>query len=111
MILANNPDTALDWDDFLDAVDNDKSLLLQLNEVIMNYQQKNELFNDGGDSGEKKTLSVSELYAILTLRLHFPPEYVLDKMELYEVKAIMDYEYLAYKDSWEQSRLVAYMIA
>ncbi|MBD5225825.1 MAG: hypothetical protein HDS68_07705 [Bacteroidales bacterium] len=55
MILANNPDTALDWDDFLDAVDNDKSLLLQLNEVIMNYQQKNELFNDGGDSGEKKS--------------------------------------------------------
>lgn len=32
-------------------------------------------------------------------------------MELYEVKAVMDYEYLAYKDSWEQSRLVAYMIA
>ena len=55
MILANNPDTALDWDDFLDAVDNDKSLLLQLNEVIMDYQQKNELFNDGGDSGEKKS--------------------------------------------------------
>lgn len=23
----------------------------------------------------------------------------------------MDYEYLAYKDSWEQSRLIAYMIA
>lgn len=23
----------------------------------------------------------------------------------------MDYEYFAYKDSWEQSRLVAYMIA
>ena len=32
-------------------------------------------------------------------------------MELYEVKAVMDYEYLAYKDSWEQSRLIAYMIA
>lgn len=32
-------------------------------------------------------------------------------MELYEVKAIMDYDYLAYKDSWEQSRLVAYMVA
>lgn len=30
---------------------------------------------------------------------------------MYEVKAIMDYEYFAYKDSWEQSRLVAYMIA
>lgn len=32
-------------------------------------------------------------------------------MELYEVKAVMDYECLAYKDSWEQSRLIAYMIA
>lgn len=32
-------------------------------------------------------------------------------MELYEVKAVMDYEYLAYKDSWEQARLISYMIA
>ncbi len=32
-------------------------------------------------------------------------------MELYEVKAVMQYEYLAYKDSWEQARLIAYMIA
>lgn len=32
-------------------------------------------------------------------------------MELYEVKAVMEYEYLSYKDSWEQSRLIAYMIA
>lgn len=32
-------------------------------------------------------------------------------MELYEVKAVMEYEYLSYKDNWEQSRLIAYMIA
>lgn len=32
-------------------------------------------------------------------------------MELYEAKAIMDYEYLVYKDGWEQARLIAYMIA
>lgn len=30
---------------------------------------------------------------------------------MYEVKAIMDYEYLSHKDSWEQSRLIAYMVA
>lgn len=32
-------------------------------------------------------------------------------MEMYEIRAIMDYEYLAHKDSWEQARLVAYLIA
>jgi len=31
MILANNPDTTLDWDEFLDAMDNDISLITQLN--------------------------------------------------------------------------------
>lgn len=30
---------------------------------------------------------------------------------MYEVRAIMDYEYLAHKDSWEQARLVAYLVA
>lgn len=32
-------------------------------------------------------------------------------MEMYEVKAIMDYAYYAHKDEWEQSRLVAWMVA
>jgi len=35
------------------------------------------------------------------MKLHYPPEYVMDKMELYEVKAIMEYEYYASKESWE----------
>lgn len=48
---------------------------------------------------------------MLTLRLHYPPNYVLDQMEMYEVRAVMDYEYLAHKDSWEQARLVAYLVA
>lgn len=30
---------------------------------------------------------------------------------MYEVKAIMDYDYYSYKDSWEQARLIAYMVA
>lgn len=35
----------------------------------------------------------------------------MDEMEMYEVRAVMDYEYLAHKDSWEQARLVAYLVA
>lgn len=112
MILANNPDNVLDWDEFLDALDGDKELLSQLTKLVDDYQKKDSIFEQvDTTSGEKKKLSVSELYALLTLRLHYPPNYVMDEMEMYEIRAVMDYEYLAHKDSWEQARLVAYLVA
>lgn len=30
---------------------------------------------------------------------------------MYEIQAAMNYEYYAHKDSWEQARLIAYLIA
>lgn len=48
---------------------------------------------------------------MLVLKYHLSPDYVLDNMELYEVNALMKYEYYAHKDSWEQARLIAYMVA
>lgn len=32
-------------------------------------------------------------------------------MQMYEVRAVMNYQHLANKDSWEQARLIAYIIA
>lgn len=32
-------------------------------------------------------------------------------MEIYEVQAAMKYDYYAHKDDWEQTRLLAYIIA
>lgn len=56
MILANNPDTPLDWDEYIDAMDNDASLLGQLNKIIADSQKKNELFDEVTDeNGEKKS--------------------------------------------------------
>ena len=56
MILANNPDTPLDWDEFIDAMDNDVSLIGQLNKIIADSQKKNELFDEvTEDNGEKKS--------------------------------------------------------
>lgn len=53
MILANNED-ALSWDDFLDAVDNDSSLISQLTSIINDYQKKDSIFT-ADESGEKKS--------------------------------------------------------
>lgn len=52
MILANNPDNVLEWDDFVDALDADPKLYEKINKVVMNQQKKNDLLDDG--EGEKE---------------------------------------------------------
>ena len=39
------------------------------------------------------------------------PEYVLDQMKVYEINALMKYNYYSYKDNWEQARFIAYVTA
>ena len=43
--------------------------------------------------------------------LGIAPDYVLDKMEMYEVNALIKNQYRRHKDDWEQARLIAYLIA
>jgi hypothetical protein len=45
------------------------------------------------------------------LRLGIAPDYVLDKMQMYEVHTLLEYEYYKHKDSWEQSRFISYITA
>lgn len=54
---------------------------------------------------------MSEIYSMLVLRHGLSPQYVLDEMETYEIKALMNCEYYSHKDDWEQARLIAFMIA
>lgn len=54
MILANNPDDVLDWDQFLNAIDNDPTLFTQINSTVEDSQKKDELFNNEETTGEKK---------------------------------------------------------
>lgn len=55
MILANNPDSPLDWDDFIDALDNDRNLMKQLTKVVEDYQKQDSIFNSDESDGEKKS--------------------------------------------------------
>lgn len=39
------------------------------------------------------------------------PEYVLDRMEFYEMECLMENFQNKKKDSWEQARMISYLIA
>lgn len=55
LLLANNPDNVLDWDEFLDALDSDATLMQQLTKVVEDYQKKDNIFNDDSGSTQKKS--------------------------------------------------------
>jgi hypothetical protein len=54
MILANNPDNPLSWDEFIDALDNDKTLLKQLSKVVEDYQKQDNIFDVSDDNSKEK---------------------------------------------------------
>lgn len=60
IILANNPDNVLQWDDFLNELDDNPNLLLEMNKVIDEHNKQSELFeeenaDDNVDNEEKKS--------------------------------------------------------
>ena len=54
MILANNPDNILDWNDFIDALDNDPNLFKQLTEISNSFTKKDSMFQQDEDGKSKK---------------------------------------------------------
>lgn len=55
ILLACNPDTPLQWDDFMDAVDRDDSLITDINSILTDAAKvENLLENEAADDGDKK---------------------------------------------------------
>lgn len=52
MILASNKDKVLDWNDFLDAVDENPNLMLEMNKTLKEQENFDNLFNNS--NGEEK---------------------------------------------------------
>lgn len=56
LILANNPDTTLEFDELCDALDEDMSIMTQLNTLLAQAQKRNSIFNESDEAdGEKKS--------------------------------------------------------
>lgn len=51
------------------------------------------------------------MYSILVLQCGISPEYVLDKMQFYEIQCLMDNLWRKDKEGWEQTRVMGYITA
>lgn len=45
----------------------------------------------------------------MVLDFGLAPDYVLDKIESYEIESLMSHSYYRHKESWEQARLISYL--
>lgn len=56
MILANNKDDILDWDDYINAMDEDPTLFKRMSDIIEEQQKKDNLFSneEKNKKGSKK---------------------------------------------------------
>lgn len=53
MILANNPDNILDWDVFLNCIDDNPNLFQEMNDIVNDEEKKNKVFDK--KEGKAKT--------------------------------------------------------
>ena len=53
MILANNRDDILSWDDFIDALDEDPTLFKRMSDIIEEQQKKDNLFTNKEEKPKK----------------------------------------------------------
>lgn len=56
-------------------------------------------------------MTINEVYTALVIEGGLEPEYVLDKMQMYELESLMTNIHKKHKEGWEQARLIAYVIA
>nr|WP_317473164.1 hypothetical protein [Bacteroides hominis (ex Liu et al. 2022)]MDV6156499.1 hypothetical protein [Bacteroides hominis (ex Liu et al. 2022)] len=115
ILLANNKDTFLmSFDEFVEACDSDPSLFASFKEFFV---KQIELLEQAADADIKKkdsseeTCSVRELYARVVGEGGVAPDYFLDKMTLAEVRCFLEGLIRRNRESWEQTRIVAYVIA
>ena len=55
LLLANNPDNVIEWEEFIDAIDSDKDLYQQLSNALTDYQKQDNLLSGEDDGEEKKS--------------------------------------------------------
>ena len=55
LLLANNPDNVIEWEEFIDAIDSDKDLYQQLSKAVTDYQKQDNLLSGEDDGEEKKS--------------------------------------------------------
>lgn len=110
VLMANNPDSSLTFEELIEAIDEDMGIMVEFQNFLKKELEKQQLFITN-NTDAKKVLTTKEIYSALVIEGGLAPEYVLDKMQMYELEPLISNLHKKDRNSWEQSRMIAYVIA
>lgn len=111
VLMANNPDSSLTFEELIEAIDEDMGIMVEFQNFLKKELEKQQLFITNNADAKKKVLTTKEIYSALVIEGGLDPEYVLDKMQMYELEPLISNLHRKDRNSWEQARMVAYVIA
>ena len=111
VLMANNPDSSLTFEELIEAIDEDMGIMVEFQNFLKKELEKQQLFITNNADAEKKVLTTKEIYSALVIEGGLDPEYVLDKMQMYELEPLISNLHRKDRNSWEQARMIAYVIA
>lgn len=111
VLMANNPDSSLTFEELIEAIDEDMGIMVEFQNFLKKELEKQQLFITNNTDAKKKVLTTKEIYSALVIEGGLDPEYVLDKMQMYELEPLISNLHRKDRNSWEQARMVAYVIA
>ncbi|MEB3372543.1 hypothetical protein SFC43_00520 [Bacteroides sp. CR5/BHMF/2] len=102
--------------EFIELCENDLTLFEQfkefiLDEIKLRSQSAGNDVKKEGDNAETKAVSIRELYSRVVGEGGIALDYFLDKMDFIEVESFIDGLNRRNRESWEQTRLLGYIIA
>lgn len=117
-LIASNKDSFnMEFDEFIELCENDLTLFEQFKEFILDeiklrsQSAGNDVKKKEGDDTETKAVSIRELYSRVVGEGGIAPDYFLDKMDFIEVESFIDGLNRRNREAWEQTRLLAFIIA
>lgn len=110
VLMANNPDSSLTFEELIEAIDEDMGIMVEFQNFLKKELEKQQLFITN-NTDAKKVLTTKEIYSALVIEGRLDPEYVLDKMQMYELEPLISNLHRKDRNSWEQARMIAYVIA
>lgn len=111
VLMANNPDSSLTFEELIEAIDEDMGIMVEFQNFLKKELEKQQLFITNNTDAKKKVLTTKEIYSALVIEGGLDPEYVLDKMQMYELEPLISNLHKKDRNSWEQARMIAYVIA
>lgn len=113
VVIASDQSLEITYDEFIDWLDENETAFKEFTEWLVKVSDmESTTAKKESKEVDDKVVTYTELLQMVVIQFGVcSMEYFLDKMKPYELSIICESLHLRVKDSWEQTRMISYLIA